>query len=359
MPFQSLIRSARNASNRTAAYRQTAAAVIVLLAVCGIGWVANRQTADPRNLKTDIALAPNLVLGTETCAKCHAAEINVWKQTPHHETFMTLHRKPQAQVIATKMGITSFKHDSACIKCHYSMQEQPGGLEPIAGISCESCHGAARKWIDVHHDYGGPGIKRDQESTEHRQGRLIASIEAGMRNPENVYLVAQSCYRCHTVPDEKLVNVGGHVPGSLDFELVAWSQGKVRHNFVRSDGKSNLPSSPQRLRMMFMAGMIADLEFSLRATAEATVKETYGTTAAGRAARAAKRIAAAQEKLQQPVLDEVLATFKSVQLKLNNRQQLLQAADTVAALGTRFAATVSGDALAAMDPYLPKPDQWK
>ena len=60
-----------------------------------------------------------------------------------------------------------------------------------------------------------------------------------MRNPVNVYLLAQSCYRCHTVPDERLVNVGGHHAGSLDFELVSWSQGTVRHNFVRTDGKVN------------------------------------------------------------------------------------------------------------------------
>ncbi|MCC6511150.1 MAG: cytochrome c family protein [Pirellulaceae bacterium] len=335
-------------------------AIIVAVGILtGIGWATTTTSVDPRDTKIDLPLRPELVVGSQACAKCHAAEVNVWKQTPHHETFLTLHRKPQAQQIADKLGISSFKHDSACIKCHYSMQEQPGGLEPIAGVSCESCHGAAKSWIDHHHDYGGPGVKRDQESAEHRYQRLVTSITAGMRNPENVYLVAQSCYRCHTVPDEKLVNVGGHVAGSLNFELVAWSQGKVRHNFVRTDGKQNEPSSTERMRLMFVSGMIADLEFSLRATAEATVKETYGVTSASRAARAAKRLAAAQEKLSQPVLDEVLNAFKSVQLKLNNRDQLLAAADKVAEMGLRFAATVRGADLAAMDAFMPKPDQWK
>ena len=102
-----------------------------------------------------------------------------------------------------------------------------------------------------------------------------------MRNPINVYMLAQSCYRCHTVPDERLVNVGGHNVGSMDFEIVAWSQGTVRHNFLRSDGQSNEPSSPERLRQMFVAGMIADLEFSVRATAAATEKATFGVNAAG------------------------------------------------------------------------------
>lgn len=325
----------------------------------GVGWATNYKTADPRNGQIDIPLTPALVVGSEACAKCHAAEVNAWKQTPHHETFLTLHRKPQAQEIAKKMGVSSFKHDSACIKCHYSMQEQAGGLEPIAGVSCESCHGAAKNWVDLHHDYGGTGVKRDQESAAHRHERLISSINSGMRNPENVYLVAQSCYRCHTVPDEKLVNVGGHAPGSLNFELVAWSQGRIRHNFVRSDGKVNNPSEPARLRVMFVSGMIADLEFSLRATAEATAKDTYGTTSAGRAARASKRLVAAQEKLNQPLIDEVLKSFKAVSLKLNNREQLIAAADTIAELGVRFAATVDGAQLTSLDAFIPKPDQWK
>lgn len=325
----------------------------------GIGWATHENSGDPRNAKIDIPLSPKDVVGTEACAKCHAAEINVWKQTPHHETFLTLHRKPQAQAIADKMGIASFKHDSACIKCHYSLQESAGTLEPIAGVSCESCHGAAKGWVELHHDYGGPGVKRDQESAEHRHARLVASMNAGMRNPVNVYLVAQSCYRCHTVPDEKLVNVGGHVAGSTNFELVAWSQGKVRHNFVRTDGKVNDPSPIERTRLMFLAGMIADLEFSLRATAEATVKENYGVTSAGRAARAGKRLAAAQEKVNHPALAEALEVFKSVQLKLNNREQLISAADQIAQIGIRFAATNNGQDLAGIDSFIPKPDQWK
>lgn len=336
-----------------------ALAILPLVLLVCQGMALNSTPADPRDARSDIPANPSLVVGTEACAKCHAAEINVWKQTPHHGTFLTLHRKPQAQEIAKKMGVSSFKHDSACIKCHYSIQEQPGGLEPIAGVSCESCHGPAKNWLELHNDFGGAGIKREQESAAHRHQRLVASISAGMRNPENVYLIAQSCYRCHTVPDEKLVNVGGHVAGTLDFEMVAWSQGKMRHNFVRTDGRVNDPSSPERLRLMFVSGMIADLEFSLRATAEATTKETFGVTAATRAARAAKRLSAAQSKLKVPILDEVLKAFSGVQLKLNNRDQLLAAADSIAQLGERFAATVRPEELEAIDAYVPKSDQWK
>jgi hypothetical protein len=318
------------------------------------------QEADPRDSELTVHLNPHLVVGYDNCQKCHASEIAVWKQTPHHSTFLTLHRNPAAKQIADRLGITSFKQDAECISCHYTMKyEEPQGLTAISGISCESCHGAAKNWIDIHNDYGGPGVSRIAETREHRLQRLRESIAGGMRNPINVYMVAQSCYRCHTVPNERLVNVGGHKAGSLDFEIVSWSQGMIRHNFVRTNGEANDPSTRERLRQMFVAGMIADLEFSLRATAAATEKSEFGVTNARRAARAAERLDAAQKKLNQPKLDEILAVFSSVQLKLNNRQQLLEAADAIAALGIRFAATVRGEALEAIDAYIPSQDRWK
>ncbi|MFO1064245.1 MAG: cytochrome c family protein [Pirellulales bacterium] len=333
--------------------------MIVLGIATGFGMTTNGKSNDPRDASTEIPITPKLVVGVDACAKCHAAEIGVWKMTPHHETFQTLHRKPAAQEIAKKLGISSFKHDSACIKCHYTLQDTPSGLDPIAGVSCESCHGPAKNWVDIHHNYGGPGVKRDQETDAHRQERLNSAIAGGMRNPVNVYLVAQSCYRCHTVPDENLVNVGGHVAGSMNFELVAWSQGKIRHNFVRSDGKVNEPSSPERLRLMFLSGMIADLEFSLRATAAATVKADFGKTSAQRAQRATKRLTAAQIKVNLPILDEILSIANGVKLKLNNKEELLGAADKINELGIRFAATTDGAKLDGIDKFLPPLDQWK
>jgi hypothetical protein len=343
-------------TSRTVGILLSAALVI---AVCS-GFAPNELASDdPRNKTFDLNIDPHRVVGYETCSKCHAAEIESWKKTPHYETFLTLHRNPEAKKIADKLGLQSFKSDSRCIQCHYTMQDQQGHLEAISGISCESCHGGAKEWVNVHYDYGGANVTREQETPDHRLQRLRNSISGGMRNPINVYLLAQSCYRCHTVPDEELVNVGGHKAGSLDFEIVSWSQGLVRHNFVRSNGQTNEPSSPDRLRQMFVAGLIADLEFSLRSTAKATVKADYGVTSAKRAKRAADRLKSAQEKLQHPLLQEVLAVFDGIKLKINNRESLEVAADQINKLGIKFAATVPGKDLAAIDAYIPKSDRWK
>jgi predicted TIM-barrel fold metal-dependent hydrolase len=110
---------------------------------------------------------------------------------------------------------------------------------------------------------------------------------------------------------------------------------------------------------MFVAGLIADLEFSLRSTAKATQKAEFGVTSAKRAKRAADRLRSAQEKLQQPILQEVLAIFEGVKLKINNQESLEQAANNINKLGIKFAATVPGKDLAAIEGYIPKPDRWK
>ena len=116
----------------------------------------------------------------------------------------------------------------------------------VAGVSCESCHGGAADWLAIHADYGGDGVTKATESAEHRAQRVEDSIAHGMNNPHNIYLIARQCYDCHTVPNEKLVNVGGHLAGSQDFELVAWSQGMVRHNFLRTGGTTNGDAQPGR-----------------------------------------------------------------------------------------------------------------
>ena len=321
--------------------------------------VAATVSPAPKNLNPAAPAQPDAVLGNQSCVKCHTSEFKVWQETPHAKTFHELHRRPEAKQIAAKLGVQSIKHDGRCVACHYTQQSQSSGVHAIAGVSCESCHGAAREWLEIHHDYGGEGITRLTESPEHQRQRITDSIQAGMRNPANVFLVAQSCLRCHTTADEHLVNVGGHSAGSLDFEFVSWNQGSIRHNFVRTDGKTNEVSSPERLRVMFVAGMIAELEATLRATAVATEKATYGVTVAKRAARTATRLQSVLAKTKEPVVKAVLDVFQSVKLKLNNRDELTAAADQIAKLGYQFAEQNDGSNLKSLDAFIPKSDRWK
>jgi hypothetical protein len=304
------------------------------------------------------ACDPTKVLTAGTCVKCHAAETEVWKNTPHFRTFEQLHRSPKAKEIAAKMGISSIKRSNVCVQCHYTSQEQEGVTKVVSGISCESCHGAAKDWFALHNDYGGPGITRETETATHREERIRTSMTNGMRNPHNVYLIARSCLACHTVPHEKLVNVGGHAAGSWEFDFVGWSQGKVKHNFLSHQGK-NVASSPERLRVMYLAGLVAELEFSTRATAQATEKARYGLAVAKRAAETAQQLFTIQQTLQNPVLEEVLQAFAAAELTTNNGAELNQVADRIRQAGERLADQLDGRQLGFLDAQIPPPAKYK
>ena len=303
-------------------------------------------------------LDPTKVVGSDQCAKCHQQEVDAWMRTTHYATFDTLHRRPEAKAIADRLDLRSIKRNETCTKCHYTSQDQDGRLRVIAGVACESCHGAAADWLAVHADYGGPNVAKELETPEHREARLRESIARGMNNPHNVYLIARECYNCHTVPDESLVNVGGHQAGSQDFELVAWSQGNVRHNFLRTGGTANAQSTPAELRVMYIVGVMTDLEYSLRATAAATTKAKFGVASAERAVRMKRRLHEIQNLVHDPLIEPALSAVSTVELLLNNRDALLAAADEVGKAALKFAEAANGNHLAAVDSLLPQPGQY-
>jgi hypothetical protein len=299
------------------------------------------------------------VMGHESCAECHASETAAWQKTPHHATWDTLHTKDSAKTIAEKMEVRSVKRGDLCLNCHYTRKDDGSGVKPVSGVSCESCHAPAAGWIKIHNDYGGPDVKKEQESPAHKIERMKKAMEGGMLPPDNIYLVAQNCYNCHTVPNEKLVNVGGHKAGSEGFELVAWSQGMVRHNYHRTGGKTNEASKPERLRVMYVVGLMVEVEYSLRGLAPATERATYAVTMAKRAKAAMDKLEALHAKAPIAEVAAALEAAKAAGLKLNNAEALNAAAEKVAAAAKALAASADGSKLAAVDELLPKPDQYK
>lgn len=301
---------------------------------------------------------PGQVSGPEACAQCHTEEIEVWKLTKHFKTFREMPRRPEARDIAAKLGITNIKSESLCLQCHFLSQTTDNQTEVIAGIACESCHGAAKDWVDVHGDYG-KGFKQATEPAEHRTARLARSIAGGMIVAGNLYSIGSNCYGCHIVTDEKLANVGGHSPGSPGFNLLTWSQGEVRHTILHTGNKANPPATPEHQRRLFVLGCILEVEFSFRAVGRATEKATYAVTHARRADAARKLLEKIQSLAPTPELAAIVAVAKSAGLRLNNGAELNAAADKISVLGREFAAKVTGDQLAGIDAILPGPDQYK
>ena len=296
---------------------------------------------------------PEKVVGPDECGECHRGEVQSWKNSHHFKTYRSMPRSKEAKEIGEKMGIKRIRNDSDCLACHFTSKEKGDKAKPIAGIACESCHGPAMDWLKAHSDFGGKDVKRNQEAPQHKKQRLAKVDAAGMIRPNDIYKLAANCYQCHTVPNEKLVNVGGHSHGS-DFELVSWSQGEVLHNYLRSpDGKQNVESSDQRKRLMYVIGAAVDLEYSLRGVAKATVKAPY-------AVKMARRVKAAIGKLQKiystrpiPEVEAMITAGDDARLKLNNQQELTHAADKVAFLAKRLLQRYNGSELAALDVLIP------
>lgn len=201
------------------------------------------------------------VVRAEKCSRCHENEYNSWLNSHHFNSFTKLGNERKAREIVARLGgEQQIYKRSDCMKCHATRQWKDNEPKPVAGVSCESCHGPAKKWLKKHNR--GPELLAEAEEKH------------GMIRPGNLHGLAQNCLGCHIMPNEELVNVGGHPLGSITFEIVAWSQGEVRHNFahlLREEDSTveNKNSSDERKRIMYTIGKMVEFEYCLRAYARA------------------------------------------------------------------------------------------
>ena len=325
----------------------------VLLAVCGLLGAGITHGQEWRELVRE---DPSKIMTAERCGECHVAEAEVWKKTPHATGFKTLHRKDSAAAIAERMGISLIKRDSPCLTCHYTTQEERGQLRAVSGVSCESCHGAGKDWIDIHNDYGGKGFDHTNESAEHRARRIADSRAGGMRRPSDLYDVVTSCYACHTVPNERLVNVGKHSIGSADFEFVEWSQGQIRHNFLDSflngDGNDNAERSAERKRVMYVVGRAVELENSLRGVAAATEEGVYLKAMQRRVRTALSEVRAIARRGSVPEVETMVAALQGLRASLGKGAEVRAAADRIGEAARQFVSGADGALLASLDPLV-------
>lgn len=300
---------------------------------------------------------PATVVGPNACAECHKQEVEAWKGTSHFKTFREMPRNTKASAIAKKMGVRRIRSESLCLNCHYTVQRKGANEEPIAGISCESCHSGGRDWIKVHSGYSGKTIKTETKAEAAERWKLAAS--KGMIRPSSLYQLAKNCFGCHVVPQEGLVNKGGHQAGSA-FELVSWSQGEVRHNTWTSKGKENVPANAERKRMLYLVGLGVELETALRAVGKATARKTYAFAMAKRADVARKQLALAAKAVPSvPEIATIVEFSHSAGLKLNNERLLTTAADGISKLLTSITEKYDGSTMAGLDNLIPGPEKFK
>ena len=334
--------------------------LVVFAAFATTAVCADEDSVAIATAKAERTLGPD---GTaqDTCSSCHARETDAWKQSHHFSTFKVRHRSPEAKKVLEAMGIKSMKRSDVCLSCHYTSVVEGGKLRPKWGVSCESCHGPGKDWMNVHNKIGGVLTAKTlkwgeghKEPPADRAKRLKAAEAKGMVTSGMVYEIAKNCFGCHTVPNEKLVNVGGHKAGS-DFDLVAWSQGEVRHNYVSSKGApdhpTNRPASTEEKRRLYAVGALVDLEVSLRNLAAA--KEQGGKFQTAMAERVNKARAKAEPVVKAASDAALTKAFAAIPAKVDDKTKV--DAGLADNLGKATKGIVEKAAkFAALDPLIPK-----
>ena len=235
-------------------------------------------------------------VGPEKCQKCHKEETKVWEGTKHFKSFKKVHKNKNARKIVKAIGERRMKKSDTCVLCHYTAAKNTDKVKLVAGPSCESCHGNASEWLNIHNDYGGEGVKRDAETAKHKAARHKNAAAAGMIWPSQLYDVAANCMSCHGLANPALsaehagAMLDNDHPLNADFEIVAYSQGSVRHRFYPPDMTKNQEMSDAEKARLYVVGQAA----ALVSATEAVSKSDHPKYAEAQA----KRIATATAVLE-------------------------------------------------------------
>jgi hypothetical protein len=190
--------------------------------------------------------------GPEKCKKCHKAEHAVWEGSAHGKSFRDIHKRDKADDIAAKVGGGKMRKNALCQQCHFTVIDKRGRARANAGPSCESCHGNATDWIEVHNNEKRPLAARRQETET-----------MGMIWPDMKYDIAENCFECHGLSKlagseiDALLNAGHPING--DYEVVRYSQGSVRHRFYPPDVKTNAKMTRAELANFYAIGQLVSL----------------------------------------------------------------------------------------------------
>lgn len=266
-----------------------------------------------------------------------------WMHSGHHDTFFTMHRSEAARDYAKAFGITRIKHNSMCIECHYTPEPGSLGMQALSGVSCESCHGPASEWNLVHSNLTDPL-------------RLEKAEALGMIRPQNTQAMVARCFDCHTVAREDLLNQTYH-PSGRGFEVVAWLQGEVRHNFM-TESLMNLESPIERRRVLYVVGKATELEYALRGLASATEEGAFTRWMIRRIKSSRGELDDVRDLTEIPEINSILEAVEDLELTRENAPALLEAANTVNGAIRSFAERSNGTELSALDELLPTPDHY-
>lgn len=179
-------------------------------------------------------------MGTGSCSSsnCHGSvhavkgrdilgnEYYTWIKHDKHSQAYTNLQKAAGKRMASLMGLGDPTKEPLCLKCHstYVPDTTMHGdkFDPEDGVSCESCHGAAEKWLESHAILGAT----------HQQ-----NLEKGLADTVSLSKRATLCVSCHFGDSDKSVTHDLYGAGHprLTFELDTYGALEPRHWLVDQD----------------------------------------------------------------------------------------------------------------------------
>lgn len=139
-----------------------------------------------------------------------------WSQKDFHTRGFAILLDARSARIAEGVGIAEAQSSARCTVCHSPFQavaqtRLAPGAHPDEGVSCETCHGAARPWLRGH---------------TRPDWTYAMRVSAGMRDLRNLYNRANTCVACHQNIDSDLLKAGHP---TLVFELDSQSVNEPKH----------------------------------------------------------------------------------------------------------------------------------
>jgi hypothetical protein len=163
-------------------------------------------------------------LGAAGCksSSCHGgagekrSQYITWTQLDFHARAYAVLVNARSTRMAETLGLGQAQASSRCTVCHSPFQSvEPSRLSSSAradeGVSCESCHNAAARWLRGH---------------TRSDWTYAMRVTAGIRDLRNYYVRANTCVACHQNLEPDLA-AAGHP--ELRFELDGQSVAQPKH----------------------------------------------------------------------------------------------------------------------------------
>jgi hypothetical protein len=213
------------------------------LAAWALVWVAPLAAIEARAQPLPYQ-SPHETLGTVTCASslCHGTiklwkgsnvlqnEYLTWSRIDKHARAYNILLNERSQRIAKNLGLKQPAHEAKiCLDCHaHVIPENRRGerFKITDGVTCESCHGPAEKWVKTHVEPANPAV--DQHAK---------NIEDGMYPTSDAVARAKLCMSCHYGNQDKLVThrIMGAGHPRMSFELDTFTEIAPKHFVVDKD----------------------------------------------------------------------------------------------------------------------------